>query len=143
MAKVVKQAASYKTPLYNGTHGNLSVQCGEVKSFFGAVGDVYELFELGVGVRLIEAKVSIPAALSGGKVQLQLVKSEDGSKVADITGEIDLAATGITTSDDNGYFPNLPDLQEELIVQAVISGATVTSGKAIQYQIYTQSVGNA
>ncbi|ENH4363899.1 hypothetical protein ABV540_003761 [Vibrio fluvialis] len=141
----VKQAYTAKNRVYNGTHGNLSAQIGSVKKLSMNDGDSLEIFGFDIGVRLVQLKVSTPAALGVGvKVSAQLVKASDGSKVADVILEkSDLAAgKGLLDSDKDAYFPVMPDLQEDTRLVLTFTGAKVDK-KEINYIAYTQSVGNA
>lgn len=137
-----KQAYSAKATIYNGTHGNLSVQVGKLATFASADGDVLEIFRLGVGVRLIQAKLFVKEAFTAGAVKVKLLNAKDDSVISEVIASADLKTAGVVDSDKNVYFPELPDPQVETIV--VIESTTGATGKkALAYEIYTQSVGNA
>lgn len=137
-----KQAYTVKDRIYNGTHGNLSVKQGTAKSFVAANGDQLEIFHLGIGVRLIQAKLFVKEAFTAGEVLVKLLNAKDDTVIATVMAATDIKTVGVHDSDKSVYFPTMPDPQVE--TKVVIETKTAATGKKdLSYEITTQSVGAA
>ena len=137
-----KQAYTAKSRIYNGTHGNLSIQAGKIDKFVSTKNEKLELFRLGVGVRLIQAKLFVKDAFTAGTLKVSLIDAKDDRVISEVIATGDLTKTGVIDSDGSVYFPALPDHQGDTIV-VVESTAAATGNKSLAFEIYTQSVGNA
>ncbi len=135
-----KQAYTVKDRIYNGTHGNLSTKQGIAKGFAAAANDKLEIFHLGIGVRLIQAKLFVKDAFTAGEVSVKLLNAKDDTVIATVIVDTEIKAAGVIDSDTSVYFPTMPDPQVETKV-VIVTKTTVTGKKNLAYEIVTQSVG--
>lgn len=140
----VKQAYTAKQRIYNGTHGNLSAQVGGVKNLTLKDGDSLVIFNFDIGVRLLQLKLFAPDGLGEGvTVSAQVVNAANDETVIDVITENEELAEEKSKidSDDEAYFPLLPDLQENTALVLTFSGGDIDK-KPLNYIAYMQSVGN-
>ncbi len=146
MTILVSQAV--KSIVYNGTHGNLSVQHVKVPAL--ADGDQLIALKLEAGVKLVECKfLTTGAALSSltAKAALHKVVIGDGlhdpqvgDKVEDVIASATAVPAGVLSSDEAGYFPDVVKANEDKYLVITFAGAAVTADK-LNLAVYTTSIG--
>ncbi|MCE7567540.1 Ig-like domain-containing protein [Aliivibrio fischeri] len=99
---MIKKAGSIKSPVYNGTHGNLSVAAIDVDLDGVAQDEVIELAELSVGQEIKELKIFNDAIGTGETVQLFVV-DRDGKSIK-VTDKKDVATKGFIHLDDVNFY---------------------------------------
>ncbi|HDM8192330.1 TPA: hypothetical protein P0E30_003763 [Vibrio harveyi] len=144
----IKVAQAVKSNVYNGTHGNLSVQHVNVPAL--ADGDQLVAIKLEAGVQLVELKVltkgaaiaSLTAKATLNEVNLGdgLHAPQVGKKLEDVIANATAAPAGVLTSDKSGYFPSEVVAGKDKFLVVTFAGAAVTADK-VGLAVYTTSVG--
>lgn len=148
MAAKTVVAQAVKSNVYNGTHGNLSVQHAKVPAL--ADGDSLVAIKLEAGVKLVELKVltkgaaiaSLTAKATLNEVNLGdgLHDPQVGTKLEDVIATATAVPAGLLSSDEAGYFPTEGVAGKDKFLVLTFAGAAVTADK-ICLAVYTTSVG--
>ncbi|HHP0484940.1 TPA: hypothetical protein ACRZ4F_001597 [Vibrio harveyi] len=144
----IQVAQAVKSNIYNGTHGNLSVQHVSVPALKD--GDQLIALKLEAGIKLVELKVLTSGAAIGSltaKAALHVVNLGDGvhqpqvgKKLEDVIGSAKSVPAGLLTSDGSGYFPAEDVAEQDKFLVITFAGANVTADK-LGLAVYTTSIG--
>lgn len=121
------QAPSYNRPVYQGTHGNLSVAVGQYIASATASGTQIDLISLPPGCRVATVLAYTDTGMGTGVG----VKVSLGSSVVATVGDMSAAGTSTTVP------VALPYTTDETIVSTTITGGAATGDLIIEvFYIY-------